>query len=372
MAARFSVFAKRFLLFLNILTVIGFLLACLAPYLNPERWWFISILGLGFAFFFIAQIVFVFLWLVLTPRFALISLITVLIGWKSISVFFAMHPSADFKYTKSKDVLRVVHWNVARFVEWKRNNSKRSQIRLKMMDQLKAQNADVLCLAEFFHSSNPIYYDNLNYVMKVLGYPYFYYSWDDDGGDQWVGQAIFSKYPIIDSGMIRFSRPTMPEALIHADIVFNGDTVRLYTTHLQSVRFQKQDYESLEKIKRRDDSLIENSVNIFSKLKRGFVYRSYQTKEFKNAIDASPYPYIVTGDFNDVPNSYTYFTVGKDLQDAFLEKGFGVGRTYSFLSPTLRIDYILATKNFKVEQFNRFVRDYSDHYMLVADLKVQD
>ena len=62
----------------------------------------------------------------------------------------------------------------------------------------------------------------------------------------------------------------------------------------------------------------------------------------------------------------------KDLEDAFLEKGFGVGRTYSFLSPTLRIDYILATKNFKVEQFNRFVRDYSDHYMLVADLKLED
>lgn len=372
MATKFSAFAKRFLVILNIFIAAVFLLACLAPYLNPEKWWYISLLGLGFAFLFVAQIVFVFFWLVLKPRYSLVSFLSLLIGWKSILVFFALHPSADFKYSKSKDVLRVVHWNVARFIEWKRNNNRGSQIRLKMMDQLKAQNADVLCLAEFFHSSNPVYYDNLNYVRNKLGYPYYYYSWDDDGGDQWVGQAIFSKYPIIDSGILRFSKPTMPEALIHADIVFKGDTLRFYTTHLQSVKFRKQDYERLEKIKHREDSLLENSMNIFSKLRRGTVYRSYQTKQLKQALDSSPYPYIVTGDFNDVPNSYTYFTIGKDLQDAFLEKGFGVGRTYSFLSPTLRIDYILATKNFKVEQFNRFVRDYSDHYMLVADLKPED
>ena len=56
----------------------------------------------------------------------------------------------------------------------------------------------------------------------------------------------------------------------------------------------------------------------------------------------------------------------------FLERGFGIGRTYSYLSPTLRIDYILATNAFEVEQFDCVVKNYSDHYMLVADLKLRD
>jgi endonuclease/exonuclease/phosphatase family metal-dependent hydrolase len=59
------------------------------------------------------------------------------------------------------------------------------------------------------------------------------------------------------------------------------------------------------------------------------------------------------------------------MQDAFLRKGFGMGRTFSALAPTLRIDYILATRQFKVLQFNRLVKNYSDHYMLVADVTLK-
>ena len=372
MAGKFSIFAKKFFLLLNILAAIIFLLSAFAPYLNPNGWWAISLLGLGFAFICIIQVLFIILWLFLKPRLVWIPLLTLLIGWKSISVFFAFTSTGEFKANKPKNTIRVVHWNVARFIEWSRNNNKGSQTRLKMMQQLKEQNADVLCLSEFFHSTNPLYYDNLNYIMVQLGFPYYYYSWDDDGGDQWVGQAIFSKSPIIDSGMIRYPKPGMPEALIHADIAYKKDTVRFYTTHLQSVRFRKGDYESIEKIKNREDSLLENSKNIFSKLKTGLIYRSRQADIVQKELQNSPYPFVITGDLNDVPNSYTYFTINAGLQDAFIKKGFGIGRTYAHLSPTLRIDYILTTKDFEVVQFNRIAKKLSDHYMLVTDLKLPD
>lgn len=112
---------------------------------------------------------------------------------------------------------------------------------------------------------------------------------------------------------------------------------------------------------------MQNSRNIFSKLKRGYQARAIQTGIVRREIEKSPHPVIITGDFNDIPNSYTYYTIGKGLQDAFLEKGAGVGRTYSGISPTLRIDYILAGKTFEVQQFQRIVRSLSDHYPLVAD-----
>jgi endonuclease/exonuclease/phosphatase family metal-dependent hydrolase len=56
------------------------------------------------------------------------------------------------------------------------------------------------------------------------------------------------------------------------------------------------------------------------------------------------------------------------MQDAFLKKGFGIGRTFNALSPTLRIDYIMADPRFRIRQFKRIVKEYSDHYMLVADV----
>jgi endonuclease/exonuclease/phosphatase family metal-dependent hydrolase len=372
MAIKLRLLTKRIFIFLNILAAVVFLLACLAPYLNPKDWWHFQLLGLGFAVVFIVMVLFLIFWIFFKPRYIFISLIPLLIGWKSISVLFAFNSIEKFNYNKPDDVLRVVNWNVARFTEWKRNNNKGSQTRLKMMDLIKEQNADVVCLQEFFHSTDSVYHDNLNYVMKNLGYPYFYYSWDDDGWLQWVGQAIFSRHPIIDSGMIRYPRPSMPEALIHADVVFNRDTVRFYTTHLQSVKFGKEEYRSLEKIRNREDSILQNSRNVFSKLKRGFQLRAQQADIAKEITTNSPYPFIFTGDLNDVPNSYTYFTIrGLNTQDAFLKKGFGIGRTYSALSPTLRIDYILPTRDFSVLQFNTIIKNYSDHYMLVTDLQLR-
>lgn len=364
-------FTERVFLFLNIVVAVVFLLASLIPFLNPKDWWFISLLGFGFALLFFTLVLFTLLWLIFKPRYVLVSLVPLLIGWQSVVVLLAINTPGQFNYQKPRDAIRVASWNVARFTEWKRNNNKGSQTRLKMFDLLKEQDADVLCLQEFYHSTDTTYYDNLNKVMDDLGYPYYYFAWDPKGRHQFYGQAIFSRYPIIDSGLVRYPRPGQPETLLYTDIRINADTVRFYTTHLQSVRFRQDDFQDVEEIKSRDDSLIENSRNIFAKLKRGIVFRARQAGIVRELLGDAPYPYVFTGDFNDVPNSYAYFTIRQNLQDAFLEKGFGIGRTYTSLSPTLRIDYILATKDFRVQQFNRLVKDYSDHYLLVADLKLR-
>src|SRR6476661_8132360 len=114
MAATYKRFTRILFLSLNIFVAIAFLLACLAPYLDPKKWWIVSLVGLGFAFIIVSMIAFLFFWLVFKPRYMLISLIPMLIGWKSIAVFFAFHMPQKFDYDKPKNVLRIVHWNVAR------------------------------------------------------------------------------------------------------------------------------------------------------------------------------------------------------------------------------------------------------------------
>jgi endonuclease/exonuclease/phosphatase family metal-dependent hydrolase len=372
MKGKLRLFTRRFFIYCNILVVIFFLLACLAPYLDPAGWWFISILGLFFPFLLLLVILFLTGWLFTVRRYAVISGMALLISFKSISVFFAFGGvNAKFSEEKKTGHLRIVSWNVARFIEIKKNNNKGSQDRLKMMQLLKEQDADILCLQEFQTSALPEYYDNLSYVQKELGYPYFFFTFDEDGSFQYYSSIIFSRYPVIDSGRVRYPRPTLPDALIYADIKVNHDTIRVFNTHLQSLQFRKRDYERLDKIKRIEDSILYHSRSIGSKIKRGLIRRSIQADIINKVLDDSPYPVLFCADLNDVPNSYTYFTVKGNMQDAFLRKGFGIGRTFAGLSPTLRIDYILADRQFRIGQFKRVEKDLSDHYMLVADVELK-
>lgn len=372
MASKLRLFTKRILIYTNVILIFLFLLSCLVPYLNPQKWWFISFLGLGFAFLLIFLILFMLAWLIVGKfRYALISFIVLLIGYKNIRVFFAWHKQREFENKKEAGTIRVATWNVARFIEMRRNNNKGSQTRLKMMELLKEQDADVVCLQEFFNSLDTSWYQNLDYISQNLHYPYYYFSHDLDADLHYTGSVIFSRYPIIDSSMIRYPRPTLPDALMNADIKVNDDTVRVFTTHLQSLQFKKSDYERIGKIEGAQDSLLINSRTILSKIRRGSSNRSIQARIIDQIVADSPYPVIFCADLNDVPNSYTYFKVRGKMQDAFLKKGFGIGRTFSALSPTLRIDYIFADDHFRIKQFKRIVKNYSDHFMLVADIELK-
>jgi len=330
-------------------------------------------MGLSFPVLLSLVIGFFFGWLLLLKfKLLFISLIALVLGYKSIAVFIGFNAPVTFTTQKQTNTIRVVSWNVARFIELARNNNQGSNTRKKMLALLKAQEADILCLQEFHTSENPGFYNNISAIREELGFTYHYFPYDKDGDRNYYSSVIFSRYPIVDSALLRYPRPSQPEALIQADIQINNDTLRVFTSHLQSQRFDKFDYARMQKIRSREDSLVYHSIPILAKLKRAIVIRSLQADIIEQVRANSPYPVLFTGDLNDVPNSYTYFKVRGGLLDAFLEKGYGLGRTFRGLSPTLRIDYIFTDPRFSVAQFKREKKNYSDHYMLVADLQLNN
>ena len=239
-----------------------------------------------------------------------------------------------------------------------------------MMDVIKVHNADVLCFSEYSDVKDTT--DPRSHIsdIKKSGYPYYLFApTDTSAGDIQQGVAIFSKYPISHSGVFNYGRHANAEHLIYVDINKGKDTFRIFTTHLQSVHFDRSDYKSLNRLKRARDPGYHDSRNILSKLKSGYWHRYLQAQMVRQKINDSPHPVIITGDFNDVPNSNTYFTIKGNLQDAFLKKGSWIGRTFRFISPTLRIDYILADRKFDVKQFGIIHERYSDHYSIIADLQ---
>ena len=186
--------------------------------------------------------------------------------------------------------------------------------------------------------------------------------------DHHFGRMIFSKLPIIKKQTVVNYPNDYNATFQYIDVLKDNDTIRIFNIHLQSLKFSKANLSYLDKAGLNSDSNITESKSIISKIKTGFIKRSIQANFIKDEIDHSPYPVIVCGDFNDVPNSYAYETIGAGLQNAFVEKGSGIARTFSTISPTLRIDNIFADKKFTVMQFTRVKKLLSDHFPIIADL----
>ena len=107
-----------------------------------------------------------------------ISLIALGLGYKSIAVFIGFNAPSSFEIATSSHSIRVVSWNVARFIEPARNNNTGSATRKKMLTLLREQQADVLCLQEFYTSDNPAFYNNIRAIQQELGFRYYYFPFE--------------------------------------------------------------------------------------------------------------------------------------------------------------------------------------------------
>jgi endonuclease/exonuclease/phosphatase family metal-dependent hydrolase len=369
-------FTKRFLIILNLVIANLFLIACANAWLHPAKWWFFSLLGLAFPLLLILAFAFLVFWSILRSKWFVISAIALVVGIPNIRAFWGLHFFSSFKTEKKENSIRILTWNVEWFDEHNYRNKDHKDYRKKMLAFIQEQNADILCFQEFLEPGKSFNYSNTKAILQ-LNYPYYYRTVDygQKGGRFEAGGAIFSRFPIVDTQRLRYPGPETlraAESLLAADIQVGTKRIRIYTTHLQSVLFQKTDYQNLEIIKSADDSMITASRSIIKKLRQGYSQRGSQADLVRQQLDSCPYPEVITGDFNDVPNSYTYFRIKGNRQDVFIRKGGGIGRSFSHISPTLRIDYILADKVFEVLQYKRFLVPWSDHYPVVADLKLRE
>lgn len=367
---------QKVLIFLNICFGIAYLLVCLVPFVNTGANWWVAVPGIVFPLLFFALLAFTILWIFLKSKMVWFCLISILLGLQQILAVFSFHLPQKFSYTKHPHVLRVMQWNVMGWDQDEERSNIESgghALRPLMMDVVQSQDADVLCFQEFFESKDTSVFGSNVINIAKMGFPFHYFVLaENEHSDNSSGVAIFSKYPIIDTASFSLNLNQKGEHLIYADIKVKNKTFRFFTTHLIPIKFA--DWENQRQI---SEELYGNAGNsykrIFSKLIRGYDLRYYQSELAGKKIAQSPYPVVICGDFNDVPNSSTYFNVKGNLQDPFLKKGSWTGRTtrtsFGFLSPTLRIDYILASRDFNVLQFQIMHIPYSDHYPLITDLQ---
>jgi endonuclease/exonuclease/phosphatase family metal-dependent hydrolase len=277
----------------------------------------------------------------------------------------------DFVVEKADGDLRVLTWNIMSFYGFKPGVREREQNADRIFNLVKELDPDVICFQEYGQFENPKLGRSYLTQMEKLGYKYHVLSRDYSRVvySYSSGVAIFSKLKIVNKERIPYR--SSAESLLYADVVHKKDTFRVFTTHLQSYRFSASELEQFEKIKETDKPEFKQSKSLLSKMQRAFRNRGAQVDQALTHIEKSPHRQIICLDMNDVPNSYAYWNIRGNRSDAFLKKGFGIGRTYMSILPTLRIDYIFSHPSFKVTQMAVLNRHFSDHLPVVSDFRLE-
>jgi len=242
----------------------------------------------------------------------------------------------------------------------------------QVLQYILRTNADIVCLQEV-----EVYQDNQYLTLGELreamrAYPYCYFAFSVHNNRRQFGNAVFSKFPILDRENVEYA--SRSNSTCRCDIAMDRDTVRLFCNHLESYRFiadSLRDSTTMGSLRR----LYHMLPALWGKGKG----RTEQAQAVREEIDRSPYPVLVVGDFNDTPLSQTYRIIAEGLTDAFLSTSWLRWGTTFRMSLNLagsswtfpfRIDYILCSPELKPLTCTTDTVRYSDHFPLQATIAI--
>jgi endonuclease/exonuclease/phosphatase family metal-dependent hydrolase len=336
------------------------------PTISPASINVMGLLGIAAPYLFLFNVVFIIFWVFAKKYFyPIVSLSAILISWNVTSKCVAFNINAPYVKSKTEKQFSLLNYNVRllNFYNW----SGRNDTRDSMLSFFKQRNADVLCLQEFYTTSNDSGgVDNIKDIKTLCDYKYIAQcNVSVNNRGKW-GSVVFSKFPLLQNtnySLDSNSRNRMQQC----DLLIANDTVSVFNLHLKSNSFTSKEAlliadENNKKVL--NDSAIATSQRILAKLNNAFEKRSIEAEEINKIISSCKHKHIACGDLNDLPSSFTYFTTRNKMYDCFLEKGLGLGATYKSIAPTLRIDYILFSEEFHLLEYKKYKVDYSDHFPL--------
>lgn len=319
---------SRIVLFFHF-TVIFLLLCTFAnAWVPPNYFSKLNLLSLGFPYLMFVHVLLTVIWIISRKKFALFFVLTTFIFYNPIRRWINFSPQTP-NTGKTKNDIKVLTFNV-------KYGSVGGWPTVKKY--ITDQNADIILVQE--KDTNTSIKENLvKYPTVILK----------------TKHKIVRQQELINDG----SRGNS----FYADIDINGKIVRVINVYLEPFRLHKSMMEF---------NGVSNETNklgmIFSRLIPTFRAHEDQIKKIRKAVDGSPYPVILAGDFNSVPNSYEYYNLGKNLEDAFVKAGNGISTSFHEYSVPLRIDYIFTSSSivpvsYKVDHSVKL----SDHYPVIAE-----
>jgi len=367
--------AQRTPLFDKFMHLVAFLLAvclalaCLAGKIDPRDSKYIPFFGLAYIYILLLNVGMI-LWWLIRRKWSLVfsTIVAILIGWQAFNASVGFFGKEGVGPKTDPSALRMMTYNVHSFRPY--GEEVIETVKEQMLDLIENERPDIICFQEYFTRYKGPYNisDSLKQSLKIKNVYFVPISKNEYEAN---GLAIFSRYPIINRGEIDFKEHQNGNTCIWADIQAPGKIIRVYNVHLQSIAFDKQDYSYLDKIKTKMDPELSSSRRILSMLKLAFRKRSEQVDYMQESTSKCNIPYIIAGDFNDTPASYSVTKLTSSLNNSFVKEGSGFGRTYNGKFPNFQIDYISATRNIEILNHRVIEAKLSDHFPVRSDLKLQ-
>lgn len=176
--------------------------------------------------------------------------------------------------------------------------------------------------------------------------------------------AIFTKHRVVDSkDLIKGNYESNNAYVSQADIEIKGKVYRFINAYLEPFKFEKGMI-TMDGVKEEDEKKLKNIVK---RLIPVFKKHQEQVDIIREGIENSPYPVILCGDLNSVPNSYEYYHLSAGLEDAFVKVGKGSATSFHDYKFPIRIDYIFSSKTIQPVTYkvDRSIK-LSDHYPVIG------
>jgi len=342
------------------LAVAGLLvLSYLTIVVNPAQAWLVTILGLMFVPLSFVNFLLI-LWAAKRRSKAIVIPLLAFLP----SLFFLgryVQFGGEGVSEKAPETLKIISYNVGAFSQFEKSEGLQSKPQCvdSVISFIAAQDADIICLQEFHIDDISKVKQYLRRNFKEYRAEYFINHQHGHGS----GNVTLSRIPVKGKGVINFEESA--NLALYTDHESDGKVFRVYNCHFQSYGISFNGM--VRAFSERNDALFAEAGR---KVKKSILLRPKQVNQVFDHIETSPMDAFICGDFNDNPMSYTYYRLTRGRKDSFMEAGSGFGSTFSFLWPMLRIDYILFPDFCEAAAHEVIRLPYSDHYPVVAEVKM--
>lgn len=348
------------LVLINALLSLCMVLGCLSTVVPAGHLCILPYFGLFFPFWLGGTMAFLCYWALRRKRVILLPLLTILLCFGNVRNTFSLPLFSREKANDSNVSIMTLNTFGLR---------SRQQMN-KVRELVFEQEADIVCLQEFGGESDSRKLNRLieDYEEK---YPYHHIWYKTQGKNFWMGNAVFSKYPIVNKAPIYYE--SRYNISIYSDIAIGNDTIRLINNHLESFKFTPHEIAQFkDAIGNQSEELKSSTIMLWKKMNDAYRLRGPQADSVAAVVTSSPYPVVLCGDFNDVPQSYAYHRLkGKKLMDLGNKAGWGYRHTYYRHYMLVNIDHILIDKHFLPTSYKVLHTELSDHYPVVGSFNLR-
>lgn len=321
------------------------LTAIICQYISPEKSGILSVIALGAPVIYLLDIIVMFYWVVRWRWYRATAMIVVVV----VGLFYASR-YYKFDFDRQYDT-SYIERRYSKIMSYNLCDARAEGLEA----YIKKHNPDILCVQEI--SSRHEKWPTISEGYQT-----------DIGKISDMNNHILTKYRIIRCGEI--------EGLslrngMWADLKIKDDTVRVVNLHLQSTSIRPEDTQFLEKHEYILDRERESKLrSIVERLVENNSKRAVQARQVADFLKNSPYTTVVCGDFNDVPLSYTYNLISRNLKDTFSVCADGFTHTFNTRYGILRIDHILLSPSVEVVSYEVDTEaHYSDHFPVISRVK---